>query len=624
MLSRVVIALILAFVCVFTQIPSASARQISCTDYLGRPFDLKKGIFLPGELFLLTPDPTKKFYYGSDPTPYDVPYEVNIANQPFVQNIVHSDTFDSYTSYVKTQQRWFNFKAGLEAGAFGAGFQYNEESGSIYRALSNSTVQAMNGFHLVNLYSASLDIPERMKYHLKFMDFLARLPAKIVTEKDRHLYEKFIEIYGTHYASGALFGAKVNFYAYVKKVLTQHYHETWINTQFRMYFHYYLFNVSEGGYENRSKIEISQDFLANAEAKTFFYGGDPLLANLNKLGDWISSIKGSEYPFNVTLRENSELVQDDPVKQATLSNFIWDYINGKSAKRNTESVDILDSSGCLGFGFDPVTARCSAKIFDLNSPAIHIVKQKSPETKIVKYNATYVATFDGSAQETTCENSGGFLGFGSRSKTTYKYYEAHLKEKESLSINYLQVEYETHTLIDIPIPPLNPRFVEAWKQLPRVYDRSLNFNVAAYQRFLQAYGYAYVEQVKLGGRFRLEHWFKTYYAMQHSIEWVEKQSNWSFLNIIGTGHGSKTYCENTDREFYSKGRYEWEFIGGSYDYDPDQWKLWLPTIKENPAMISYKLKPIANLITDHQIKANILRAYEDYAMDSVSLLKSKF
>ena len=110
-----------------------------------------------------------------------------------------------------------------------------------------------------------------MKTNTQFRLSVEGLPKKIVTQKDKYDTEiRFIAGVNQHY-------------------MERHYYSQTL-TEYGLYFHYKMFNVSIGGYSNHSDIKMNEDFLRITDAKVYFIGGDPALDNFNHTEEWISTI----------------------------------------------------------------------------------------------------------------------------------------------------------------------------------------------------------------------------------------------------------------------------------------------------------------------------------------------
>lgn len=233
-------------------------------------------------------------------------------------------------------------------------------------------------------------------------------------------------------------------------------------------------------------------------------------------------------------------------------------------------------------------------------------------------NATMTDSFDINAwSSTTVSSSYGFLGLGSRSKTTLKFYDAYFTQGKSLSISWLNIAYYTATVIMLPPPALDPMFVKSLNLLPSPYNSNSSIDRDAYFQFFTSFGTSFVDEIILGGSFTGYLWYDKQLLSVQTKEEIIEESHWSFLNIINSGHGSNTTTYNVSTEFSGTLVVEYDYIGGNPNFQMNQWNDWLPTVVNNLAVVQYHLQPITLLITDPVMQSNVISALSDYADFSI-------
>jgi hypothetical protein len=594
-------------------------QPIRAVDFLGRGFDLYTGEYLvegekkPVPIFDFTYGKKVWRYPGSD-TPYAIPTEIAVAANPFVKEIVLQSTYTSYRSYLSNYSSWFHFGVDFQYGAFQGGLKYNQELGKIHSEMTEKNKDLMTGYHRLNIYSASLYMPEILDLDPAFIKSLAVLPDRITDEDSELKYRHFVQTYGTHYVFSALFGAKLNFDAMTSSELQDHYEKKWVNREYGLYFHYQMFNISNGGYQNRSSIQVSTDFIKQTQSESFFYGGDPGQAHVDSIKNWTQTINGFEYPFNVTLNEISELIPDK-TKRLTMKAYVTDYINrnSKPKKRNIVDEDV-ESPICLGKGFDPLTMKCVGQALDLTSGKNPVFRQEFPESFDISYQTFMTKQFDGSMWYHTYSKSDVFLGFGKKTKECYAYYENHLLRKKAYDVRFATIAYERHSMAVLQNAKLTRQLEASIAALPRVYDKLDPEVKLKYFHFLQANGYAFVDDVHLGGHMKMENFIDMSYVNTKDINWVKEQSSWSILNIIKSKYDVKFFSEHLDKDFNAASQPSYMFVGG--DTTMTNYTEWKVTVKNNMAPVKFNLQPITSIIGDKILAANLDAAYIDYVKEA--------
>lgn len=573
-------------------------KKINSAEYFQAGFNLKRGTF-EKQIF--------NFSYNDGNTfkDYDVPDGIAVTPVQFVQEIACSGIHNTYFSYVKETQSWNTFDIGFKSGAFSAGLQWREEMKTAYNAIVIKNKTLANGYQVRNWYSASMDIDD-IKYTNKFNKALNDLPKIIQSQEDFDEYQKFFDKWGTHFISRAYFGARVDVNAFVdQKYMYTH---TWEQTtsDFSAYFAVSIWNISSGGHDNTSITTVNEDFLKNTNSNTTFYGGDMDYASLKTIEEWVRTIKGNEYPFNMTLIDYSKLV-NDKVKAQTMYKFITDYINS-----NTKQIKFVEKSvPYLGYGFDPLTLTATQPIFEINYSS-DIISNPFPFTQLGNYSDVMISEFSGKTWYYEYHHSNGFLGFGSKTTEIKKTYELFLRRQKSLAKKWITIGFEQLTL---PIYFNRSRLTQ--KFINDVNNLTHEFDFEMYQKFINKYGYAIVDQIVTGGKYMIDLTFESKLMKSHTEEWIRKQSEWSFMGIMGGGHGESYHVDQLSSEFVANSNYEFKYFGGDIGFKENQWKDWMNTVYNNPYPIEMRLQNITSVIPDSRIRMNIDKAYNMMATQAV-------
>lgn len=622
------VTILLILIAITTSLVSCK-NPISATSYLGSGFDARKALFGLAPIFDYTYNKNLQWKSPYTKKVYDVPDQMAVSPYESVQEIVNQGSYSSYHEYKEMFEEWYNFDIGISAGNyFSTGFKYNQTLGYIHDKMSESYAQIIRGHHLWTYYIATLYPAFIMKFDSMFEESLNMFPQTVKTDADRAFAYQFIQSFGTHYSYKAIFGAKLDFNAAISSYITKSYSKEWCVTQYGFYFHYKLFNVSSGGFFNRTDITVDQTFLKNINAQTFFLGGEPTVADLNNLTYWVKTIDQNTAPMNITLVGLWNLVKD-PIKQKTMKNYIQDYLNnGTSGKQllksksksisKSTSTSISKSTSidlsCLGSGIDITSMNgCLGNVYIPMKNNTFVTN--IPESEFVEFNIIQQSSFDIDAWLHTKTSSSYAFGMGTKTKEVYRYYKAHYKDKKSLSSIILQLAYYKATSPVMPFPLINPTFTIALNKLPP-YKQNKN----AYFQFLQTWGIAVIDEITLGGYFEVDMWYDSSINEIYSEEKITESSEWSFADIVGDGYGHINDKSVVDERFNESISTGYTYVGGANNYNASNYKTWATTVKDNLQIIKYHLQPITYFITDAVKKDYMSRAIEDYCQMSIDEL----
>jgi len=300
-------------------------EPISAANFLGNGFDYKTGTYSLAPCF--------SFTYNSGAT-WTTPYSQTTYKVPD-QMFVHSldETFEadtqsiteSYTEFYDTFVRRFTFNVGIDIRAVGIGFSYDKQTGFVREMITQNFAEFIHGTHFWAYNIASLYPAYLLNLHPMLVLGISKFPRVILTQPDIVAATEFTQTWGQFFVYRSAFGAQLDFNVALSKTLIEKYDKEWTEVQAGLSFHYYLFNVSAGGFQNQSDIHINKEFLAQSKANTTFYGGDPTLAKLDKLDVWVDSIDQNLFPLNSTFVPIWTLVSDI-IKQQSMKNFMISYL----------------------------------------------------------------------------------------------------------------------------------------------------------------------------------------------------------------------------------------------------------------------------------------------------------
>lgn len=320
-------------------------NPISATNYLGSGFDARYCKYSDAvslaPIFTFTYTEGKQWISPYSHIVFDVPDQMVIKPFETVFELSEESVSDTYTSYLQKFTEWFYFGAEIEVYYFGGGLFYEKSLGYVNSCYEDDFVETIHGFHLWTLNAGTLYPQFIETLDPMFQLALDKFPVQIITPEDKEYATEFVQTFGTHYPYRAIFGAKVLYISAINQIMKGSYSSEWVSEQYGLNFHYLLYGISSGGFYNRSDITVDKEFLANSRTKVLFYGGDPILANLTSLDEWVKTIDNNTFPMNVTMVGLWNLITNNNTKQETLKNFIVNYLNNgfpeKSLVKNNQT-----------------------------------------------------------------------------------------------------------------------------------------------------------------------------------------------------------------------------------------------------------------------------------------------
>jgi len=206
----------------------------------------------------------------------------------------------------------------------------------------------------------------------------------------------------------------------------------------------------------------------------------------------------------------------------------------------------------------------------------------------------------------------GLFGCSSGSKDLKEYYHYYYGENRSMALSMKYISWYSLTVPPLPPPQPHPMLALAIQHLPQIYNASAA-NKQIYMDFIHTFGTSWITDAVLGGMIVQKAWYHSCLAKTYSLYWLQQQSSWGFLGIIGNGHG-KTINDTRVTAVYEKDQISIsEMVGGDQvHYQPSQWLDWVPTIKLQPAPVQYSARPITDFITDPVKQQSMNEAVTDY------------
>lgn len=614
---------------------------IRSSEYIGKGFNSKTGEVNAFPIFQLGYKLNQTWTFPGSTTKYSVPDEFEVRDLSLVVSNSALNTYETYNSYLTEFTKWYNFEFGIQTGAFTLAYEHINELIEIYQSITTDINMFSHSNYWWGFYHTNTWDTRLLKRDPYFDKVVKMLPRTINTQGDVDLYTEFINTFGTEATIGGDEGAKISINNFMDNEITHSQSFEWILDQTTLMFHFLLFDISPGDFKQKTDIKIDDLFLKHARTVIDFDGGDPLFAKNSTLDKWIETIEDKSTYLNLTFVPLWELITEDSVKQATLKDFISKYLTDTTSKilkyrvlkPNDNPIPGLDVIGC---GLDTTTMENKdiifLKTYDMGTtwtnpiyPDLvfdipdYMFVQDVPEDYFL--NATFIisSTLDFNAYyEQITEESSGFLDLGSTSTEVIKTWHFYYENDQAYGKIF---KYFTWVKITRPVnyhytDMFHPEFLAELTLLPSVYN---NDTKQAFYDLFGIFGTTIVDSIYLGGTMLCETRFHKCFTVQESDEWVSEQTEWSFMDIIGDGHGHSTHTHTVDKTFTEYSSTDAKYVGGLSDkLNINQWKDWVLTIKDNMVPVRYTLAPLWDVIDDPVMSNNIKQAAYDYTQEAVN------
>jgi hypothetical protein len=494
-----------------------------------------------------------------------------------------------------------------------------------------------------------------------FKMVLDRLPATPRTPEELEMVKLFLEYYGGFFGWFSVFGGQIRAFSFLKKVLVESRDVNWIREQMSFTFHYNLFNLSGGGFRNRSDIRINNFFSEHAKSELVYTGGIRSLQRNDTLREWDHSIDDEPGLLHGKYRPISDLITNEPVKKANLEQIIKRYsetgkIGLPPASQKVNSLNKIPGYNVIGSGFDSMSLQTKLPVFDhddfgferpttwsnpfypqhtFSVPSSISLRQR---TESVEMNFTDVSMTKNEyeVKYSQKQTSSYFLGMGKRSREVYFYLhrfehqmEAKITMERQLSWYDLNLQPSIYFLPQNLARYMNPHLKLFIEQLGTDYN---NPEVRKqYRQILEYWGTHLVIGAVMGGSAKTECFFKRDILRSHIIDIVKEQSSFSFLGFLNSNRYNFRNDTRISNWFKENTVIQNTWIGGRRRPDPpggmqqqqqmenqkSPWQEFAETLRTDPEVIKYNIVPLSIIVKEPVRSGLMTRAIEEYKSEII-------
>lgn len=284
-------------------------------DVTTRGFDMITGVnmswtnskpLLP--IFGVTFNQGKTFKVPGNPNVWSVPDQLTATNVDRTYEAIVDKICVSYHDYISEESSNFNVGVNVDVPigvnhtqSLKGSFKYNHESYTYKNIMSQKTKASGYSFQYAALYTVEAMPPFLMPLSSQMAATFKVLPSSIESAEDQTYYNDVVSYFGTHVAMMADYGGAFHLSTFVDDSMFSSHTESWVANQMSLTLSYDMFQISAGGFHNRSDIHIDQEFQHSSETYIFFKGGDPALQSNTTAAEWFKSIPQYPVYLNTTL-----------------------------------------------------------------------------------------------------------------------------------------------------------------------------------------------------------------------------------------------------------------------------------------------------------------------------------
>jgi hypothetical protein len=646
----------------FQQLQNIKSEPLSGSELMNRGFDFRNGGFIPEEqtkraIFKFNYEEKKKYQVPGKQIYFEYPDEVDLTRISSHVEENNSSYLHTYSACATKVSNGISFGIGINVGVIGLGLKFGAEWGFIKQSLESKFKAGMTSLYYTSVYKLIAMPFEFMEIDKSIKMIFDRIPATPKSSTDMKYIEMLIQYYGGFFITEGVFGGKLDMFSFMTKEIIEQTNEKYTQLQASLTFRYKIFEISGGGFTNRSQIVIDKKFMENSESRIFFTGGIRNYQNLSTIKQWDNSIDLFQGLLKSKFLPISSLIEE-PVKQKNLEQIIKVYSETGVIKPPLTSMLVnnlpkIPGYDLVGSGFDPVTMKPMRSVFNHDdegfnkdasfwtNPFYNNLKFIIPSTMRIQQNTGSVESNETDVYYSKSEmeykyfnqkTKKTFLGMGKKTTSVFKYHyyldiQQRLQIFNSRFINWFN-------LIMNPLLYFNKEKKEKFMDpvllmyindyLPISYDKE------KYRLLIETWGTHLITGVSMGGGITQSVYFKKDLLRTATIQEIKKQSSFSFLGLIKF----KKYDLKSDKSLaqwfkdnviekveYSGGRYR---PGVSSLAEETPWEEFVKTVRESPDATNYDIVPLTVVIDNPAKKANLERAIEEYSIESSKIDLTKY
>jgi hypothetical protein len=425
-------------------------------------------------------------------------------------------------------------------------------------------------------------------------------------------------------------------------LLTSSRDEKWVREQVTLSFRYKMFEVSGGGFRNRSEIKIDDFFNQNMKGDLAYHGGFRNLQNDKEVSkQWRHSIDDQSGLLDSTLRPISNLIKNDPVKKANLGKIVETYsLTGKVKSLTSELVNgkrKVPGYNVVGYGYDPVEMSIKQNVFEHDAEGFNKVSNYEDfvvpsSVKLIErteVESKSMNVFSNSKQFTNAfvmkNVKQASLGNAKRSRDVYEFLKAEARGESKMELEQQISHYELklnpllYTCKQTSEKYMNPILKKLIANLGTNYEDE---NVRKqYKAIIQEWGTDITIGTQMGGSFRSDIFFKNSLLTEKTLDEIKSEASAVFASYANTNEYSLTKDSKIPSWFSSAASSSVVVSGGrfrpSHAMNPlsaqqTPWTKFSQTVKSDPEALNFDIVSISVIIKD-AVKAKLMdRAIQEY------------
>eukprot|EP01029_Cantina_marsupialis_P016543 TRINITY_DN3692_c0_g1_i1.p1 TRINITY_DN3692_c0_g1~~TRINITY_DN3692_c0_g1_i1.p1 ORF type:complete len:354 (+),score=96.50 TRINITY_DN3692_c0_g1_i1:39-1100(+) len=273
-------------------------------------------------------DDHQKFVEPNSGLTFDVPDALSITSDPQASEKAAGGLMSDYQKFKASFGSMYRRGDGLDINKFKMSLsdKYNAELAIAHKLFKGGEMELSLSYDDYSMYRLSSLPPLLLQKDRRFDEYTQKLPSHIKTPMDQKMFNNLVLNYGTHFFVDSLMGGFVHMDTFIQRSYAVNMTTSYISEQLKLEFHSVLFNISAGGYHNRTEIHVDQSFKEHIESHVFFRGGDKDLQDPATSAEWKQSLYRNPQIMQGTISDLSTLL-DDMEAERYLKLTIAEYLD---------------------------------------------------------------------------------------------------------------------------------------------------------------------------------------------------------------------------------------------------------------------------------------------------------